>query len=232
MLNEEANFVFMRELGQLQHWKKFEAMNISSRLVRYISSRILVGPELCRRVDYRTTTESLNMSHVIFGALWNFIPLGPFRKPFYSAFSIPYRIQIRRAMYKYIIPEIQKRAAQKNDLDFKKHLDTIQLMMEMPSATPKESDPLRHAIRILHLHFARTGSNISLVHNCLWQLLHMPECIEPIRAEIADVLSKYGPWDSKHTLNHLHLLDSFIRETLRFYVPSARTYIPPSPTFC
>jgi cytochrome P450 len=224
LLNDEANLVFSKELGKTNDWKQFNAMDLSSKLVHYISNRILVGPDLCRRPDYRHATESLNMSHVIFGALWNFVPLGPFRKPFYWVFSIPYRMQIRRAMNKYIIPIIEDRMANKDNVDFKRNLDTIQLMVEMPPANPKEVDSFRHAIRILHLHFASTGSSIALVHNILWQLMQMPDCIEPIRTEIKAVKSKYGSWDRKHTLNHLHLLDSFIREVLRVHVPSARMY--------
>ncbi|KAF2877965.1 putative cytochrome P450 [Massariosphaeria phaeospora] len=221
LLQDEANFVFAKELGKIKDWKHFKAMDLSSKLVHYISNRILVGPDLCRRADYRATTESLNMSHVIFGALWNFIPLGPFRKPFYWVFSIPYRMQIRRAMQKYIVPIVEERMAEKNGAEPNERLDTVQLIVDMPPATPNEVDSFRHAIRVLHLHFASTGSTIALVHNSLWQLLAMPECIEPIRAEIKDVLAKYGSWDSKHTLNHLHLLDSFIREVLRVHVPSA-----------
>jgi len=224
LLNDEATFVFAKELGDLKDWKHFNAMDLSSKFVHFISNRILVGPDLCRRADYRHATESLNMSHVIFGALWNFVPLGPFRKPFYWVFSIPYRMQIRRAMNKYIIPIVEGRMAKKDDPSFKRNLDTIQLMVDMPPASPKEVDSFRHAIRILHLHFASTGSSIALTHNILWQLLQMPECIDPIRAEIMDVHAKYGSWESKHTLNHLHLLDSFIREVLRVHVPSARTY--------
>ncbi|ORY13905.1 putative cytochrome P450 [Clohesyomyces aquaticus] len=221
LLNDEANFVFARDLGQINEWKQFAAMDLSSKLVHYISNRILVGPDLCRRQDYRAATEALNMSHVIFGALWNFLPLGPFRKPFYWVFSIPYRFQIRRAMNKYLIPVIEERMKHKDDPKYERNLDTIQLMVEMPPATPKEVDSFRHAIRILHLHFASTGSVIGLLHGSIWQLLQTPECIEPMRAEIKDVLAKFGPWDSKHTLNHLHLLDSFIREMLRVHVPSA-----------
>ncbi|KAF2801060.1 putative cytochrome P450 [Melanomma pulvis-pyrius CBS 109.77] len=221
LLNDETDYVFSKELGELKEWKQFGAMDLSSKLVHYISNRILVGPDLCRSPEYRAATESLNMSHIIYGALWNFLPLGPFRKPFYWVFSIPYRSQIRRAMHRFIIPIIEQRMAEKDDPNAKRHLDTIQLMVEMPPATPKEVDSFRNSIRILHLHFASTGSTIALVHNCLWQLLQLPETMEPIRAEIKDVLAKYGPWESKHTLNHLHLLDSFIREILRVHVPSA-----------
>jgi cytochrome P450 len=225
LLQDEANYVFTKELGELKYWKQFNAMDLTSKLVHYISNRVLVGPDLCRRADYRAATERLNMSHVIFGALWNFIPLGLFRKPFYWVFSIPYRTQIRRAMNKYIVPIVEERMASKDSASVKSPLDTIQLMVEMPPATPKEVDSFRHAIRILHLHFASTGSTIALVHNVLWQLMQAPTYMEPIRAEIEDVLQKYGSWESKHTLNHLHLLDSFVREVLRVHVPSARTHL-------
>ncbi|KAF2681243.1 cytochrome P450 [Lentithecium fluviatile CBS 122367] len=143
-------------------------MDLTSKLVYYISKRILVSPDLCRRADYCASTESLNMFHVIFGALWNFVPLGPFRRPFYWVFSIPYCIQIRRAMDKYIIPIVEERVARKDDANLQWHLDTIQLMVEMHPATPKGSVPTCHSYPT-----------------------SMPECIEPICAEIKDVLAKY-----------------------------------------
>ena len=167
------------------------------------------------------------MSHVIFGCLWNFLPLGLFRKPFYWITCIPYRIRIRRALRKFLIPIIEERTAQKEQAiipEDEKPLDMIQLMVDMPPATPNEVDSFRHALRILHLHFASTGSSISLLHHTIWQLLQDPECIEPIRAEIKDVRQRFGARDSMDTLNHLHLLDSFIREVLRVHVPSARTF--------
>lgn len=224
LLSEEADYVFKKELGHIDQWKTFKTMDLSSKLVHYISSRILVGPSLCRKPDYRATTESLNMSHVIFGALWNFVPLGPFRKPFYWLFSVPYRWQIKRAMRKYIIPTVEECLANKGNPKFERHLDTIQLMVDMPLASPRENDSFRHSLRILHLHFASTGSNIAVVHNCIWQLLRVPEAIEPIRAEIKEVKAKFGSWESPHVINHLHLLDSFVREVLRVHVPSACKY--------
>jgi hypothetical protein len=140
LLYDEAIHVFSKEIGQLKEWKQFEALDLSSKLVHYISNRILVGPDLCRRQDYRATTERLNMSHVIFGALWNFIPLGPFRKPFYRVFSIPYRAQIRCAMNKYLIPIIEERMSRENKSESEKNLDTIQLMIDMLPASPNEVD--------------------------------------------------------------------------------------------
>jgi hypothetical protein len=101
-------------------------------------------------------------------------------------------MQIRRAMNKYIIPIVEKRMASKDGLSVKSPLDTIQLMVEMPPTTPKEVDSFRHAIRILHLHFASTGSTIVLVHNVFWQLMQAPKHMGPIKTEISDVLQKYG----------------------------------------
>lgn len=124
-------------------------------------------------------------------------------------------------MKKFLIPNIEYRMSQRDNTTYKKHLDTIQLMVDMPPANPKEDNPFRHSIRILHLHFASTGSNIALVHGTLWQILQKPEYITDIRNEIGTVLRKYGSWDSQHTLNHLHLLDSFLREMLRYHTPSA-----------
>jgi hypothetical protein len=130
-------------------------------------------------------------------------------------------------MNTFLIPVIEERMALKEQgiiTEDEKPLDTIQLMVDMPLASSNEADSFRHALRILHLHFASTGSSISLVHHTLWQLLQNADCIDPIRAEIKDVIERFGSLDSVDTLNHLHLLDSFIRECLRVNVPSARKH--------
>jgi cytochrome P450 len=115
-------------------------------------------------------------------------------------------MKIRRAFKKFIVPVIEERIAQKDGPVFKRHLDTILLMVEMPPARPKETDTFRQAIRILHLHFASTDSTIRLLYNCLWQLLQTPESMgqSGLRSEMC-----------LPSMGHLHSLDSFIREVLR-----------------
>lgn len=90
------------------------------------------------------------MSNVIYGALWNFIPLGRLRKPFYWVFSIPYSARIRRAMHTFITSIIEERIAQKDSPKFKRHLETIELLVEMPTISLKEAHSFRHSIRMLH----------------------------------------------------------------------------------
>lgn len=209
--------------------KEYAVLDLSFKLVYYISDRILAGQELCRDPDYRAAMEAFSRSNIIFGSLWGFLPLGRLRRPFYWLTSAFYRWQIRRAIRRFLIPVIQTRMARKQDdskTDAVQPLDTIQLMIDMPPASSEETDPLRHAFRIFHLHLAGTGPTIGLFHNAIYRILQHPECLTPIRDEIREVLHHFGGWEDVNTLNHLHLLDSFVREVMRCHVSMARKFAP------
>ncbi|GJJ12854.1 hypothetical protein Clacol_007099 [Clathrus columnatus] len=78
---------------------------------------------------------------------------------------------------------------------------------------PEHRTPYGLTLRLLHLHQASAHISIEALYATIGELSSRPEYIEPIRKEIAIVVSKYG-W-SKTALSEMARLESFIMETLR-----------------
>ncbi|KAL3709559.1 hypothetical protein TMatcc_003349 [Talaromyces marneffei ATCC 18224] len=157
----------------------------------------------------------------ISGVLWNFLPLGIFRKPFYWLVSLKFRWDLHKAT-DYIRPKIQERMDERDIAWQSKgeksyYMDVIQFALDQITPSPRENDASRHARRIVHLSFASTGTSISLTYNLIWHLLLQPEILGVLRTEIETSLEQHGREWSKTMLDSLHLLDSFIRETLRHH---------------
>ncbi|TGO76192.1 hypothetical protein BELL_0169g00120 [Botrytis elliptica] len=214
LLADEAEYKFKDQLGELHDYQTFNTYSLCTNLVHHISSRVLVGKEFCRDAEYNKVCQKYTMTVFISGVLWNFLPLGPFRKPFYWLASVKFRWDLRRAT-EYIVPAIQKRMEQRTAQVMDKPIDVIQFAVDQTIPSHRENDARQHAKRIIHLSFAGTGTSISLVYNLIWKILMYPEHLEPLRNEIDLSLQQHEGWNDKKMLSSLRLLDSFIRETLR-----------------
>ena len=153
----------------------------------------------------------------ISGVIWNFLPLGPFRRWVYWIGSFKHRMDLHSAA-RYLLHIFEERMAKESTLDIRP-MDAIQWMIDMPPTSLSEADARRHAYRILHLTFAGTGTSISLTQHLIWQILLFPKYLAPMREEIEGALAEHGGWISDKALSHMPLLDSFIRETLRMNPP-------------
>jgi cytochrome P450 len=157
-------------------------------------------------------------SAFIYGVIWNFLPLGILRKWWYWTMSFNFR---RNAAFvaNCLVPTISTRMITRESMkeQTEKPLDVLQFAVDQPVPSPNENDAKRHAIRVMQLTFASTGTVTILVYRLVYQAMLYPEYIAPLRAEIADALLEYGSFGDIKMLNSLHLLDSFIRETMRHY---------------
>uniref|UniRef100_A0A093Y6M0 Ent-kaurene oxidase n=1 Tax=Talaromyces marneffei PM1 TaxID=1077442 RepID=A0A093Y6M0_TALMA len=220
-LADEANYQFRHHLGDLPEFQTFNCYELCARLVHNISSRALVGIDLCRDPKYMAACTKYTQTVFISGVLWNFLPLGIFRKPFYWLVSLKFRWDLHKAT-DYIRPKIQERMDERDIAWQSKgeksyYMDVIQFALDQITPSPRENDASRHARRIVHLSFASTGTSISLTYNLIWHLLLQPEILGVLRTEIETSLEQHGREWSKTMLDSLHLLDSFIRETLRHH---------------
>lgn len=178
-----------------------------------------MGPELSKDPKYVQLSTQYLQTVFISGVLWNFLPLGPLRKPFYWLASVKYRRDINQAT-EYIVPTIKGRMKSSEQRHKDTHADLIQFAVDQRVDSAYENNARRHAKRILHLTFAGMGTSIGLLNSLIWQILIHPDYLEPLRSEIDLALRSFGGWNKKETLNSLRLLDSFIRETLRCHPPA------------
>ncbi|KAI9880172.1 MAG: hypothetical protein M1830_004991 [Pleopsidium flavum] len=199
-------------------WVAVNVTNVMLRLVARISARIFVGP-LCRNEEWLTV--SVNYSLDIFRTVLFMRLFPPFLHPILSL-VIPDAWQVRRDMRlarRLITPLVEERtkAQSLGDASYEKPNDLLQWMMD--GANESESKPDKLAHRQLLLTLASIHTTTMSVTHALYDLAAMPEYIQPLRAEIEQILKEDGDWQ-KNGLTKMRKLDSFLKESQRMNPPS------------
>lgn len=236
LLNEERDYAFMTEIGSPTEWKQFSAATLFGDVMHRTTSRILIGPELCRDEIYLSSSKTLANSIFINGLIMTMLPLGPFRRVACYLLSVFHRMNLRRAM-KAILPvveqrfnEFQTRSQAWNEKDREAQLDAIEWSLELSKGNPAEHNPHWIALSLLHNLWAGSAAPGGLVTQMAFQVLYEPQYLDPLRHEAKEAFRNHGVTDK--ALNSMVLLDSFIRELNRLYptgaVTCARTVMDPA----
>lgn len=102
-------------------------------------------------------------------------------------------------------------------------VSTLLEWMVANAASEVEGDPKKLASRQLILTLASIHTSVMTVFYALFDLLRYPEYIEPLREEIIALVKEDGDDGvqnlSKHDLNLLEKMDSFLAESQRFHPP-------------
>ncbi|CAK97056.1 uncharacterized protein An11g09260 [Aspergillus niger] len=97
--------------------------------------------------------------------------------------------------------------------DYTKPADILQWMMD--AATGQEAEPGDLAQRMLILSVTSIHTTTLTMTQAIYDLCAHPQYLEPLRAEVEDVLCTDGGW-GKLTVNHLRKMDSLLKESQRF----------------
>ncbi|KAH8723056.1 cytochrome P450 [Phaeosphaeriaceae sp. PMI808] len=224
-LVDECNFAFPADLGEAKDWKSYKAFELCSSLMHRVTSRILIGEELCR--DPRYIESSLRFSESVFmnGVILSSIPLGPFRAIASYIGSFKHRQNMQKVM-SLVTPVIEKRLQdlEQNPGDPSPN-DAVQWTIELASPGKLERTPHRLAHQVLQNLWAGSGAPGGMLTQMIYQVLMYPELLEPMRDEIRKAVDEHG-WTDK-MLNSIPHVDSFLRETNRLYpngvITAART---------
>ena len=176
-------------------------------VVARASSRMFGGLSLSRNDDWIKVIEDF-ASDGFFGAQKIKAiprPLRPLLAPFLpevrrmkSHYKVAHRI---------IVPILEEREVESN-----KPSDFLQWMTD--NAQGAENKPELIATLQLKLSHAALHTTAAAIIQVLYDLCLMPEYVEPLRNEIAEVQAKY-PGLNKQALLELSKLDSFMRESMR-----------------
>ena len=232
LLNCTVEVSWARSDGNIES-KPFNTFTFLSNLTINTSNRIFVGRTLARSPKYQRVFLYCMQGSFLHGVIWNFLPLGRARNWVYWISAIKFRWKMRAAA-SLLVPAIRERIARMNEVgtvnngrEKKQELrytegsgediNVLHFAAEQMIAHPTEKDPYRHAMRVIQLTSAGTGTTITTLYRMIYQLLLHPEYVEPLRSEIAMALEDGGTWDDPKLLNGLVLMDSFIRETLRHH---------------
>ncbi|KAK7909135.1 cytochrome P450 [Apiospora marii] len=235
LLADEADFAVEKEMGDIAEWRSYNAAGLCARLIHRTTSRVLVGPQLCRDEEYLDVTARFARTVLVHGTLWNFVALGPLRRLFAWLTIGGHRRNLDHATG-MLLPVIQNRMIDRdNGADIAaEHEDMLQWILDTPGSIPGDETPRRQAHHLLQQTFAASSATGVLVTHALYQLLMLPGYVEPLRQEIERVLLEQGGW-TDGALNNMSLLDSFFRETMRMYpagsLTVARTVMDDSFTF-
>lgn len=200
---------------------------LCTQLLHRVTSRFLVGLDLCRDEQYLDISKRFSGSLFICGSFFNFMATGPLRDLFaWLAVTLGgHKRLLDRGTREFLLPVIQTRLAEKRagvDVTIK-YRDCLQYILDAPSALPGDDDPVHQAYQLLHLTFASSSAPGLLVCNALIQLLMFPEYLQPLRDELEVALEQHDGWTDK-ALSAMVLMDSFLRETMRMYPAGSREF--------
>jgi cytochrome P450 len=187
-----------------------------------VTSRILIGEEICRDPEYIKLSMKFSESVFMNGVMLSTLSLGPFRKMVSWIGSFAHRRTLNQ-LIRLLIPVIEKRLEEmKRDPTGPKPFDMVQFTIELTGPSDKEKTPERMAHQVLQNLWAGSGAPGGLLTQMVYQVLTYPEYLEPMREEIRSAIAEHG-WTDK-MLNNIPLVDSFLRETNRLYPNGAGMY--------
>ncbi|OAG35209.1 hypothetical protein AYO21_10607 [Fonsecaea monophora] len=193
--------------------------NLSFDIVTRTANRLLFGPELAKNAEFLRL--SVDFSFIMFGGADMIRTYAEILKPLVLYWKTPMHKTLNLAR-KHLVPVIEQRIAlmQQHEaagtMDVwkkEKPNDCIQWVLDV---TPLEKrDPQMLVYRMLHINIAAVHTSSVTFLDCIYELAAHPEIHDELRQEILTTFAAEGNW-SKQGLTHLHKMDSFMRECVRF----------------
>ncbi|KAJ7736199.1 cytochrome P450 [Mycena maculata] len=187
-------------------WRLVPILPTILTVITRTSTRLFVGPQICRDPDYLELALQYTIDIVIRSQIINLLAsvLRPILGPLISS-----RNQNIRKGMKHLAPTIQYRIAQENEFGPSwpgKPNDLISWLLD--SAEGRERTAPALVVRILLMNMAAIHSSSSVFTHALFDLTNHPEEAEQVVAELG--------W-TKAAVNRMHKIDSFLRESQRIH---------------
>lgn len=180
-----------------------------------VTSRVLMGPELCRNQDYIDLSLQFSESIFVNGLTLAMIPMGPLRKVGSWIGSWQHRRRLEKVL-KVVLPIVEQRLATRSqDPPSRPSLDAIEWTIDLMEGTRSGNDARLIALYLLHNLWAGSAAPGGLVTQMVYQMLLEPKYLDPLRTEAREALSRH--WWTDKALSDIPLQDSFIREINRVY---------------
>ncbi|CDO73010.1 hypothetical protein BN946_scf185007.g64 [Trametes cinnabarina] len=194
-------------------WLEVAVMPTLQQIIAQISSRVFVGPPLCRNQDYLNLAIAFTIDIIKDRTLVKLAP--SFLKPLVGKLSNNVRRTLRQTIphLKPIIDERWELMEKLGDDWTDKPNDMLQWVIDT-SRTRKDNTYEAIARRILLVNFAAIHTSSNTISNVLYHLAERPEYMEPLREEIESIVREEG-W-TKNAMGRMWKLDSFLRESLRY----------------
>ena len=210
-------------------WVSIKPYDVILRLVARAGSRVFIGEPVCR--DEAWLDASITFTANIFETVALLRMFPGFLHPVVSqCLPSTWRLkkQLKLVQDKLLVPIIHKRrmAERSGLLEYEKADDFLQWMMDLAeNEKDGEAGNLAHRLLgILSMAVVHTSA-MAAVH-VIFDLITMPEYLEPLRAEIQQKLPQGWNEATQSGLMSMYYLDSFLRESQRFNPPGHRKSDP------
>ncbi|KAJ5293544.1 cytochrome P450 [Penicillium antarcticum] len=207
-------------------WVAINPYEVFLRLVARVGARVFIGETLCR--DEQWLRASIDYTKNIFVTIGLLRPVPGFLHPVVGRVLPSSRSLNHQLAYiknEFLGPLIEQRRAMESsgDPNYEKPDDFLQWMMDL-AKTEQESHPHNLAQRLLGITSMAVvhTSAMSLTH-VLYDLLVMPQWLQPLRDEIQQVNPDWHSTTQAHLLG-LKGMDSFLKESQRFNPPGELSF--------
>lgn len=196
------------------------------------SSRIVAGETLCRNEKWLETVKNYTIDVGITVIVLR--PFPKFLRPLVAR-MLPsvHRLKKRMAWVKseLFVPMINyRRHAERVDPKYEKPDDYLQWIMDLAD-NPKDKEPsfmAHNVFIIMTLAFVHTST--MLTTHLLFDIVDMPQYLEPLREEIREILKDGWSNATQASFVSQHRMDSFMKEVQRFNPTAEGKQLPPSPS--
>ena len=187
-----------------------------------MTCRILLDKKLCRDKHYIDVSLRF-MNSVVTNALLSIMfPVGPFRGLCRTMLAWLHRRNLESAV-KIVLPIVEHRLKERDMGEERPiHVDATEWTIDLAGSDPVELDPRRITLNLLHNIWAGSAGPAALVNQMIYQVLMMPEYLEPLCKEATEATSTHG-WTDQALLS-MPLQDSFIKELNRLYPLGSGTW--------
>ncbi|OGM49897.1 hypothetical protein ABOM_001529, partial [Aspergillus bombycis] len=191
--------------------------------VAKVSGRIFVGVELSRNQDYLDT--AINYTIELGNAVQAVKKMKPWLRPF-LAWRLPEVQQLNKReelAIQFLEPIIQARREAAKDPNYQKPDDMLQWFLNRSEAYKVNSTRRLVKMQLLVI-FAGIHNTTVTATNVLYNLAVSPEYMQPLREEIRTAISDNDGMLTSRALQQMEKLDSFMKETIRFYPPELTSF--------
>jgi len=212
-LRDEVVAAFNEHLIQKDdEWMAFAAFSSTTQMVARNANRVLVGLPLCRDPEYLALVRGFAGNVMKCAAIINLFPV--VLQPIVGRLTSTVEQSVACGA-KHLGPIIQERLRLQEEHGGNwsdKPVDYLQSLLD--AATPDELSVPALTRRILSINFAGIFGASMAFTTALYRLAASPdEYLHPLREEVDAVIAEHG-W-TKAATQHMHKVDSFIRESLR-----------------
>ncbi|KAK4206223.1 cytochrome P450 [Rhypophila decipiens] len=231
LLESEATYAFTKEIGTPEDWTPFPAAQLLNNIVLRTTSRILIGPELCRDDNFLKSFQDFGISIFNNGLLCSILPPLPgfLRRPLRRLFTPLFHKRSLDRAIQLVQPTVQARfdkdkfhpstsPSLSSDPELELE-DAIEWTLSLTkSIHPAEQNPERITLTLLLNLWASNAGPAETLTNMIFQILYDPVYLPALRSEAEESFRVNGSYtDNALSLHDMPLLDSFIREINRLY---------------